>query len=96
MSLNKQTLMPEAELKVAAYTQKAPNTLYEGVKARVRADMEVVESCFGKCNVSFQGGAGLGEAEQACMSRCYNKFLNCSMVARKELSLYTIGMDQMS
>ena len=86
--------MPKSELKHAPYTSAAVSTQYEGTKAKVKADLALVEGCLGKCNVNFGASAGgLNADDSACMSRCFNKYFNCSLVAQKELSLFTIGMN---
>ena len=50
--------MPQAQLKHAPYTSAAASTQYEGTKAQAKADLALVESCLGKCNVNFAAAAG--------------------------------------
>ena len=87
-------MIPASHLKHAPYTDASPSTQYEGMKAKTRSDMALVESCLGKCSVNFaSAGSGLNSDDSACMSRCFNKYFNCALVTQKELSLFTVGMN---
>jgi hypothetical protein len=49
---------------------------FEVVKAIARADMMIVESCFGKCGTNFSSS----QLNPDCMIKCYNKYFDASMV----------------
>ena len=68
---------------------------YEGVKAGLMAELKLVESCMGKCQVSYSGAAKASalssDIEQPCMTRCFSKYFDSTLLVDKELSMYTHG-----
>ena len=82
-------LMPEAQLKHEAYSTDSQK--YEGVKAKIDGQLLLVESCFGKCGANFLTGNGLGANGDACLTKCFTKFFDASLVCHKEMNLYSIG-----
>ena len=65
---------------------------YEGVKAKIDGQLVLVESCLGKCKADFNNG-GLGPNGDVCMTKCYNKFFDSSLLVHKELTLYTSAIN---
>lgn len=86
----RQQMMPKPYQKAEPYATDSAK--YEGVKATINSQLVLVESCLGKCNANFNEG-GLGADGDVCMTKCYNKFFDSVLVTHKEMSLYTIGMD---
>jgi hypothetical protein len=64
--------------------------MYEGVKAKTTGQLALVESCFGKCGANFKTGNGLGVNGDNCLTKCYTKFFDASLVCNKELALYSV------
>jgi hypothetical protein len=60
------------------------------VKAKIDGQLHLVESCFGKCGANFKDGNGLGANGDVCLSKCFTKFFDASLVCHKEMALYTI------
>ena len=82
--------MPKPYLKADPYSTDAQK--YEGVKATINSQLVLVESCFGKCNANFKE-SGLGPNGDICMTKCYNKYFDSALVAHKELSMYSVALD---
>ena len=83
-------MMPKPFLKGEPYSNDTQK--YEGVKARIDSQIVLVQSCFGKCNANFKEG-GLGANGDVCMTKCYNKYFDAMLVTHKEMSLYSIALD---
>ena len=83
----KANLMPNTV--VGAYSQN--NHRYEGVKGGLNAELKLVESCMGKCGISFADNNSLSSAEAPCMQKCFTKYFDATLLVDKELSLYTHG-----
>ena len=62
---------------------------YEAVKAGLMAELKLVESCMGKCQTSYTSAANADE--QPCMTRCFSKYFDSTLLVDKELSMYTHG-----
>ena len=69
---------PKQVYKSQPYT--SDSSLYEGTKAKIEGQLLTVESCFGKCNANFKTGSGLGPDGDICMTKCYNKFFDSSLL----------------
>lgn len=85
----REKLMPTPTVKGQAYINDAQK--YEGVKASIHGQIGLVQSCFAKCGTNFAAD-GLGANGDACMSQCYNKFFDASLLVHKELNLYTVAL----
>ncbi len=62
----------------------------EGLKKGVVADTKVVENCFTKCALNFKEGS-FAASENACVGRCFNKYLDTQLLLEKEILFYTTG-----
>ena len=81
---------PKATLKAEAYTTDLHK--YEGVKAKIDGQLMLVGVCLNKCNANFKTGVGLGENGDVCMTKCYNKYLDSSLLIHKETTKYSKAM----
>lgn len=84
--------MPKMQYKGQPY--QSDSEKYEGVKARIDGSLVLVESCLGKCNADFTAN-GIGANGDACMTKCYNKYFDASLLVHKEVTLYTVAMNNL-
>jgi hypothetical protein len=60
---------------------------YENVKQMSLADMDGVEKCFSKCQVSFR--AQNEQMDKPCLNQCFMKFFDMNLLVDREISDYT-------
>ena len=88
----RETMMPSATIQNQSFGRDSQR--YEATKQFVLMDLSLIESCMSKCQVNFkdqQSSPNLSVSEQPCMTKCYNKFFDSSLVIDKELTMYTVG-----
>ena len=74
--------------KLAIESFKDFDTQYELVRQSTFTNMDVAENCIAKCQVDLRK-SGIQQAEKACLSKCFLKFLDVSLFIEKEVTQYT-------
>jgi Tim10/DDP family zinc finger len=86
--MQKDQFYPERSMSFQSFNQF--KSQYEGVKAAHEADLSTVENCLGKCNVNFKSG-GIDDRENACLRKCFVKYLDSALLIEKEMKHYVHG-----